>query len=182
MKKICCLLFLIAFTLPGCEKDDICDPDTSTTPRLVIEFYNAANRSELKPVTNLKVIADGEENGIAFNPAATDASKYLASNVSKIAIPLNTASDSVRYSFILNSGNTTFENTDIIAFNYKRNSVFISRACGYSIFFDLNRTNDLPAYLLNDGLPDAPEAWIKDIDVINYNLTNENETHLKIYF
>ena len=182
MKKIICLLFLIAFTLPGCEKDDICDPDTDTTPRLVIEFYNAANRLELKPVANMKVIADGEENGIVFNPAATDASRYLANNITKISVPLNTATDSVRYRLILNSGNVTFENTDTVEFFYQRNSVYVSRACGYSIFFDLNDTNGSPAYLLNDGLPDAPEAWIKDIDVLNYNLTNENETHLKIYF
>lgn len=182
MMKIFCLLLLIAFTLPGCEKDDICDPDTSTTPRLVIEFYNAANRSQLKPVTNMKVIADGQENGIEFNPDATDATKYLVNNVTKIEIPFSTAADSVRYSFILNSGNATFENTDTVQFNYTRNSVFVSRACGYSIFYDLDNTNDDPAYILNDDLPDSPEAWIKDIDVLKYNLTNENETHLKIYF
>ena len=36
MKKIILLLFVIALSFSGCEKDDICDADTVTTPRLVI--------------------------------------------------------------------------------------------------------------------------------------------------
>lgn len=181
MKKIFCLLLLIAFTLPGCEKDDICDGATNTTPRMVVEFYDAANRATLKKVTNLKVIADGMENGVVFNPTATGDNQYLV-NDSKLKLPMNTAADLVKYKFILNATNEAFINTDTLQFNYFRNNVFISRACGYSIFFSLHHAVDAPAYILNDNSPDGPEAWIKDIDVLNYNLTNENETHLKIYF
>ena len=36
MKKILLLLAFIA--LSSCEKDDICDATTITTPRLIIEF------------------------------------------------------------------------------------------------------------------------------------------------
>lgn len=181
--KIFALLFLIAFTLPGCEKDDICDSDTDTTPRLVIKFFNAANREEARSVTDLKVIAEGSENGIAFNPTATGDSRYIT-NADNIKIPLPTSADTVKYFLTFNYGNEneSFVNTDTIQFNYQRHSVFVSRACGYSIYFSLNNTSESQPFILNDNAPDSPEAWIKDIDVVNYNLTNENETHLNIYF
>ena len=52
MKKIY-LLFLIAITFSSCEKDDICDANTPTTPRLIIDFYDATNPTALKNVINL---------------------------------------------------------------------------------------------------------------------------------
>jgi len=49
MKKIFLLLFV--FSLLGCEKDDICESTTPTTPRLVIEFYDFnASTATLKNV------------------------------------------------------------------------------------------------------------------------------------
>ena len=43
MKKIISFLLLFAFGLSGCEKDDICDANTPTTPRLIISFYDYNN-------------------------------------------------------------------------------------------------------------------------------------------
>ena len=40
MKKIFALSLIVLLSLSGCEKDDICDANTPTTPRLVIDFYN----------------------------------------------------------------------------------------------------------------------------------------------
>ncbi|MFT3793170.1 DUF6452 family protein [Flavobacterium sp.] len=181
MKKIFALLLLIAFTLPGCEKDDICDESQNTTPRLVISFYDAASRQTLKKVTNLRVIADGQDEPIVFFTTAVGEGRYRTSE-STIKIPLNVSTDAVKFYFTNNDGNETFTNTDTLQFNYSRNNIYISRACGYSIFFLLNQGTDNPAYILNDNSPDSPEAWIKDIDVENYSLISENETHLKIYF
>ena len=56
MKKIISLLLLFTFGLSSCEKDDICDANTPTTPRLVITFYDNAAPTTLKTVTNLKVV------------------------------------------------------------------------------------------------------------------------------
>lgn len=182
MKKIFALLVLLALTLPGCEKDDICDADTHTTPRLVIEFYDYNDPETLKAVTNLKVVADGREDGIVFNGSATDATKYLA-NANKIFVPLDTSADTIKYQFILNANNPGQDFTDTLQFNYARHLVYISRACGYSVYFSLNSDGALPnPYVLNDDAAAIEGQWIRNIDIVNYNLISENETHLKIYW
>jgi len=184
MKKIFALLLLLAFTLPGCEKDDICDADTNTTPRLVIEFYDYSDPDLLKSVTNLKVIADGQENGIVFNEAGNDVTRYLA-NANKITVPFDTSADAITYQFILNanSGDPGQIYTDTLQFNYARQTIYISRACGYSVLFNLNSDNSLPNPFVLNNDPDALQGtWIQNITVENYNLISENETHLKIYW
>ena len=45
MKKIILLVFVLALSFSSCEKDDICDANTPTTPRLVIGFYDFLNLS-----------------------------------------------------------------------------------------------------------------------------------------
>lgn len=181
MKKIFTLLLLIAFTLPGCEKDDICDESQNTTPRLVISFFEAASRQTPKNVTNLRVIANGMDEAVVFNATGIGDGRYRTS-ANSIKIPLNVSVDAVKFYLTNNDGNETFTNTDTLQFNYSRHNIFISRACGYSIFFLLNQGSATPAYILNDNSPDGPDAWIKDVDVENYSLISENETHLKIYF
>lgn len=163
MKKI--FLLLAFFSLLGCEKDDICDQDA--TPNLIIEFYNFENRTELRNVTNLKVLAVGETDSLqTFNA------------VSKIAIPLKIDADYVKYSFIINSTDTDFANEDFIELNYTRKNVFISRACGYKTVYTLN---DIDPIVYSDAVS-ATNLWIKDIDVQTNNINNENEVHVKIYF
>lgn len=38
MKKILYFLLVFTFGLSSCEKDDICDANTPTTPRMLISF------------------------------------------------------------------------------------------------------------------------------------------------
>ena len=164
MKKIV-LLILFVFAFSGCEKDDICDATTSTTPKITIEFYDFVNTLTAKNVTNLGM----------FSPPLTTG--FSAKGVSKISIPLNTATETTTYNFIQNGADeiTTNDNTDVITFNYSKNTVYVSRACGYKINFNLTNTN---SNLL------APETnyWIKNIIITKTNIVNENETHIKIYF
>jgi hypothetical protein len=178
MKKIFTLLLIVLFSISGCEKDDICDANTPTTPRLVIEFYSISNSSVLKNVTNLKVIGDGMDNGIVFS-TATDGSQYVTKG-SKIYIPLKTDANSTTYSFILNYGNTntSFVNEDKITFNYTHRDVFVSRACGYKTLFTLNPTNTYT----QTAVPVTSAKWIQYISVEKNNIDNENETHIKVYF
>ena len=84
MKKIIGLLTLI-FLFAGCEKDDICDPTTATTPNLVIEFYDYSQPTLTKNVVNLKITGDGMTT--AFN---------TFSGTSKIKVPLKSAADSTK--------------------------------------------------------------------------------------
>ncbi len=157
MKKTLTLLLIAMFSFSGCEKDDICDANTSTTPRLVIEFYDFSNSTVLKNVTNLKVIGEGMTEGIVFN-----------GNGNTVSIPLKTTENSTTYRFIFNSDSPS-SNEEEIKFEYTRENIFVSRACGFKTIFSLDKiSSDL--------------LWIKDIRIEKSNILNENETHVKIYF
>lgn len=156
---------LLAVSFWNCEKDDICASGTPVTPRVIIEFYDAADPSVLKNVTNLGVIAPTFSEGKAFN------------NVSKIEVPLRTTADVTTLNFIQNGSdtNTTNDNVDEITFNYQRVDEYISRACGFKTLFYLDDTN--PIELTVDG-----NNWIQNIVVTQPNIETENEVHVKIYF
>lgn len=163
MKKIFLLLFVV-FSFSGCEKDDICDAATATTPRLVIQFYKySAIVPTLNPVTKLMITGDG----MTGNPLNT------FDNVSSIKIPLKTTADITKYTFTLNSGTAT-EVSDVLQFNYTRDTVFVSRACGFKTLFNLTNTNT--------DILQTPNNWVKAIVIVKPNLETENETHIKIYF
>ena len=167
MKNIL-LVLLIAFAFSSCEKDDICDANTPTTPRLIIDFYDATNPTVLKNVNNLKVIGDGMADD---NPLET------FNGVSQIQLPLKTTAELTKYRLILNS-TTASINEDKLQFDYIHEDVFVSRACGYKTIFKLNSPNGVTK---TDAVtPDG--FWIQELNIETTNIENENETHLKIYF
>ena len=181
MKKIFCVLFIIGFVLTSCEKDDICDPSTPTTPRLVIKFFDANNPSVTKRINNLKIVGDGVSyiNGVKRD----DGSQFWA-NDSMVYIPLRINQDVSKFKFIRFAGLDTIRATakeDILEFNYSRRDEFVSRACGFKTIFDLNGGQADPFVLNNDE--DATSGlWIKNIELVEPNITNENETHINVYF
>jgi hypothetical protein len=152
MKKIILLVFALALSFSGCEKDDICDANTPTTPRLVIGFYDFLNPSVLKNVSNLKVVGEGMTDGILFNGSQTTSSNTIS--------------------------NPALIDEDIIKFDYTTQELFVSRACGYKSIFTLDPTNP---YTHTDATA-ANQKWIKFISVEKSNIENENETHIKIFF
>jgi len=165
MKKIV-LLLLLTITFYSCEKDDICAEET--TPRLVLEFYDISNPSNLKNVLNLKIKGIGATEDLGtFN------------GVSKIELPLDITQDSTKYSLILNSTSLTLDNEDSLQFNYTRQNVFVSRACGYKTIFELNAT---PNGVIKTDSTTPDGFWIQDINIVTTNIETENETHIKIYF
>jgi len=166
MKKLILLLFLLSLSFSSCEKDDICDEATSTTPKLIIEFYDVLHPTVLKNVTNLKVKEVGTVAFMSFDA------------VSKIELPLKTTEDITKYSLIKNSLDTTTDNEDFLQFNYTRENLFVSRACGFKTIFTLDSTTP---YIKSDtSTPDG--FWMQTITVTTSNITTENETHIKIYF
>lgn len=184
MKKIY-LLLLVVFALSGCEKDDICDANTPTTPRLVIEFYDVANPAVLKNVTNLKVIGPDNEEGVILNETATIEELKYISNANRIAIPLNPLTLTSELNLILNFGNSNeaLVLTDNLKFNYTTRDEFVSRACGFKTLYTLNPTsNTLFPIILNDNANVDQGNWIKDIEILQSNIDTENEVHVKIYF
>lgn len=159
------MLFCLVIAFSGCEKDDICVDET--TPQLVIEFYDISNPAVLKNVVNLKVTGDGMTE--AFN---------TFNGVSKISLPLKTNEDVTKYHLLLNSNSSTAANEDVLEFNYTRQNVYVSRACGYKTVFELNTSNgfDFTDATIADGL------WIQDTNLQTNSIVTENEVHLKIYF
>ena len=179
MKKIIAFLMILGFASSSCEPDDICDPNTPTTPRMLIQFFDISNPSVPKNVTNLKVIGEGMTEGVILNPSGVDEAKYLTSGNS-VLLPLNTDADVVRYQFILNSGNRNplLVNTDNLEFKYTRESVYVSRACGFKTTFNLDPRTP---FTLSDATP-ADEMWIQYVIVAQNNITYEDETIIKIFF
>lgn len=157
------ILLLVSFS--SCEKDDICAKGTPVTPRIIIEFYDAAQPTIVKNVIQLGVIEPNVTTGIAFT------------GVSKILVPLKTNQNSTILHFIQNGGDTNAsnDNIDILTFNYQRVDEYVSRACGFKTLFYLNETN--PITLTADS-----NNWIQNIQVQQTNIENENEVHVKIYF
>jgi hypothetical protein len=167
MKKYSLIALMVLFSVSfwNCEKDDLCAEATPTTPRVVIEFYDTANPTTLKNVTNLGIIAPGFTEGLSFN------------GVSKIVAPLKTSDDVTILNFIQNGSDEDDmnDNSDQITFNYTRKDIYISRACGYKTIFTLNDVNGVELQTDTDN-------WIQSITVENTLIDNENETHVKIHF
>ena len=169
------VLSLLIFSMWNCEKDDICDPATPTTPRLIVGFYDVNEPDTPISVTNLAVFAEN----------VPDADTIRFDGVTEIELPLDITSDQVRYKMILNENSTNplLIYSDILVFNYARTTTYVSRACGYKNTFTLNNDIGLPSpFILNDNEPLTPGAWIKNITVENYNIDNETDQHVKIFF
>ena len=99
MKKIYLLFIcLLSISFSSCEKDDICEATTATTPKLIIEFYDILNPLVKKNITNLALKEINSTASLIFN------------GTSKIQIPLKTNQDLTKYSFILNSTDVAIKN------------------------------------------------------------------------
>jgi hypothetical protein len=178
MKKIIALLLVLTFGLSSCEKDDICDANTPTTPRLVISFYEFSEPTKPRNVNNLMVIGETKTEGIIFNETVTDTTRFVT-NASTISIPLKTDALTTTYRFIYNSlsTNPAAINTDVLKFDYTHQNVYVSRACGFKTTFTLDAAKPFeqtdPA---GDGL------WMQQIFVKTLNVEFEDETHIEVYF
>jgi len=160
-------LLITACLLSGCEKDDICADGTPTTPRLIIEFYSSENSTVRKLVANLKIQGEGATTALEFDQVDT------------IELPLKTNENFTNYSFNINStASTTANNTDLIRFNYTVNDIFVSRACGFKSFFNLNLANGV----VKTNPEDDTDFWIENIEIVKSNVETEEDVHIKMYF
>lgn len=149
MRKYLILLFILCFSLINCEKDDICIE--TTTPKLIIVFYNDTIPTEKKEVTSLTVWADGKEN------------VYGNESLDSIAIPLDLTQNSLLYKF----KSDTIE--DVLKFTYDRKDIFVSRSCGYKTIFE------------NLQIESRSSNWIKNDTIKNTTIDNETTIHLTIF-
>lgn len=149
MRKYLILLFILSFTLINCEKDDICIE--TTTPKLIVVFYNNEIPAEKKDVASLTVSADGKGN------------IYENKSLDSIAIPLDLSQNSTLY--IFKSGALI----DSVNFTYVRKDVFVSRSCGYKTIFE------------NLKIESRSSNWIKNDTLKNTTIDNETAVHLTIF-
>jgi len=149
MRKYLILLLILCFTFINCEKDDICI-DT-TTPKLIVVFYNDTIPSIKKEVTSLTVWADEKD------------SIYDNKKLDSIAIPLDLTKNSTLYK--LKSGTAI----DTINFTYDRKDIFVSRSCGYKTTFE------------NFQIESRSANWIKNDTIKNTTIDNETAVHLTIF-
>ncbi|MAB49080.1 MAG: hypothetical protein CMC05_10665 [Flavobacteriaceae bacterium] len=181
MKKLKFTFLLLLVALISCERDDICAETTPTTPRLMVEFYDATETEELKPVTRLTAYGEG----LANNPTNdnTEGTLVYNTNATAIELPLLIGNEGeiTTSRFILEKDTNlrldedvdTDSNIDIIEISYETEFVYVSRACGYkSIFKNLQVSFETS----DDG------AWISGIEVVDTVeiVENENTVHVRI--
>ena len=181
MKKIIASLLLIGFIFASCEKDDICDPTTPTTPRLVVQFFAKDNISVTRRTTNLKIIANEFEDD---TKPLLNGSGGTTWNDTLVYLPLRLDKNTTTYRLILNADDTnaTNDRTDTLEINYTKNDIYISRACGFKTVFDLFGDPLQDPFVLNNSPNATAGNWISDIQVIPTQLNDENEVHIKIFF
>jgi hypothetical protein len=144
------LLSLMIF-LFACEKDDVCLG--TSTPEMVMRFYDF-NTHELKPTTQLTVVTLPSKDTL-----------FKEISIDSIAIPLDVNQHYTEYLFIENN------NPDTLKITYDLNPYFVSKACGYIMFFDQ----------LNVEIKPDPDVWIKQIEIIQNQIQTDTSAHVKIY-
>ncbi len=169
MKKTILLFLFALFTASlfttSCQRDDICSEPT-TTPNLIIRFYDATDATETKSVINLRVFELGGDE-IEVVPSGTTDS---------IAIPLRSLQDFTEFVFVSNSsideiGNETGD-VDTLRIGYTVNERFLSRGCGVVANYEL------PA---NGLLIEDDERWIISTEIITSTIIDETAAHVQIF-
>tara|TARA_Y100000385_G_scaffold58082_1_gene55827 strand:+ start:1830 stop:2312 length:483 start_codon:yes stop_codon:yes gene_type:complete len=152
---ICLFLFLLS-----CEPDDICLSSIEDTPKLILGFYDQ-NTGELKEVNNLKIQGLSNEE------------IYIYQNLDSIGIPLKNSENLTVYTLTkdFNENTPSSGNEDKIYFNYDYNWNYISRACGFITTYDIQ---DLIIESDSDN-------WILNAELININIIDEKNIHVKIF-
>jgi hypothetical protein len=191
-------IFLLALTglcLGNCERDDICAQETSTTPRLILEFYDITNQDQLLSVPAMTVYADDPDipvpetdnisGAILIEPFESSRLFNLTTNIAKPPLFVGEEGVSItrRYVFErrtdlrLDADPETSSNTDIIEITYIPEYVYVSRACGYKSIF-----TNLRIEVIQDG-----DNWIlgtefnNEDNTDNITVENENATHINIF-
>ena len=173
MKKLFYLLTFLgisAAVITACEKDDICPPETATTPYLKIGFYDILDQETLKAVPRLRAAGLGQEMTVGtFADRTTQ---------SEISLPLDNYAVSTSFYLVQDSASDStgaeIGNIDLIQFNYQTRERFISRGCGYGVNYTLNQVTNNPGG--ND-----PEPWIQALEVVESGVEPQDTLHVKIY-
>jgi|SRR6056297_643074 len=171
MKKIIPILLIAAtlYFVSSCEKDDICVE--GDTPLMVIGFFNIDDTTAAKRVSSIR-IRSIDIDSVLSNASFSDRSNSPDS----LQVPLRSNATTTMYQIISNSADddeTDQEtgNIDTLSISYELGEAFISRACGFVV----NYNN------ITVTVPESAENWIQDIKVVQPNVENTNNIHVKIF-
>ena len=147
------LLLLYFFILFSCEPDDLCLETYADTPKLIVKFFDTNSKESIE-IENI-LVEDNDRNIILFS-GSTDS----------LSVPLNYTKQQTTLNLIHNN------NSDRVYINYDTNEVFVSKGCGYKMNYVLDNI-----ILENDNA-----NWIGFFEIINQNITEESNHHVKIFF
>ncbi|MDF0708714.1 DUF6452 family protein [Flagellimonas okinawensis] len=175
MKKIIPILLIASmlFYISSCEKDDICiDGDT---PLLVIGFYDNEDTTAFKTVSSIRVI-NMDIDSVITNDSYLGAFGDRSNITDSILVPLRSNATTTMYQIISDSADdseTELEtgNIDTLTISYDLGEAFISRACGF-----VTNYNNISISVTEGG-----ENWIQDISVVQPNVENTDNIHVKIF-
>lgn len=160
MKKNILFIFIISVFIGACEKDDFCILNP-ITPKLVLRFYDDANKETLKDAKNLSIWAESKDTIIEYKSISTDS----------VAIPLNSLANETIYHLKVNNENGAVINNEIATFTIKyiTEEEYISRSCGYKVIF-------------NEVTFAADNTWIKSFTPATLTtIDNQNTAHVQIF-
>lgn len=178
------LIFGILVCLLGCQRDDICPTSTNVTPLLIIRFYDNDTPGDPVAPQNLSIRELSENNDsirwVSYVDSNGNKDSIFRKAVDSITIPLRTDSNLTRFEFILNTvidsdGNISENsNRDTLTFSYDRQLEYLNRACAYRtryVNLKMNRVIESP-----DSL-----NWVKDFQVEENIVEDENQAHVSIF-
>lgn len=171
------LIALISVSLLTCERDDLCDEDTPTTPRMIIEFRDVAIPENTKNVIDIRV--EDPDDSTRFLTAYNGSVSAL-----EMIIPLKTDVDETKYvvykDYNIDDNGTPEDDTDdfqtgnpdTLTITYEREDIYVSRACSFKTTY-----KNITVTIEPDG-----DNWMLFQIPTNDNQTiiNEDETHWNI--
>ncbi|MEC3966093.1 DUF6452 family protein [Flagellimonas halotolerans] len=171
MKKIIPILLIASmlYFVSSCEKDDICVE--GDTPLMVIGFFNIDDTTAVKRVSSIR-IKSLDIDSILTNDSFSD----RANSPDSLMVPLRSSATSTMYQIISGSRDDDeteqeIGNIDTLTISYDLGEAFISRACGFVV----NYNN------ITVAVPESAENWIQDIKVVQPNVENTDNIHVKIF-
>jgi len=173
----------ISLLVFSCEKDDICAEATSTTPRVIITFYDVNNPDDLKEVDALSIQGIDADGTVLEELVEDSTTSLLYATLDSIALPLNFNEEGItaasRFRITKNTDydsdedDTTSSNSDVIEITYTPEFIYVSRACGYKAIFEGTEVDRIEQ--------DDDDLWIINVTTENTTIENEDEAHIYIY-
>ena len=155
--------------LIACEPDDVCSENTQTTSRLVIEFFDIGNLDNTKTVGGLFAVGlDAQGNEVEISGEAV-------SSREKIELPLNGTANQTQFKL--------YENYSVVNDAVQGNPDVVTKLALYnftSICFScmwLQKCDNIQGFSIETD----SDAWMVNAEIIVSDVTNENETHVKIF-